>query len=213
MDSIISDIAYHDYVAMLSFIDSEWTKTKHKNKKELIDSFLYGQKQLTQICFDYGYDIIEKYEKFYKANNQLNFKGGKNRSPKEELKSYLYHSINYVSFGTLDNLSIMLFDDFDPIHHITSETRTTSENYNLAFCPVMKSLHLDRVDFDAWNINVYGLKNTNIHKFIKVFSELHTLPDNNNWKISPKKEITTEVILKGHNFKKSTLLLVFTKFK
>ena len=45
-----------------------------------------------------------------------------------------------MPFGHADDLSIVLLDDFDPVHCMTADIPTTEEDGCLAFCPKIKDL-------------------------------------------------------------------------
>jgi hypothetical protein len=149
MAKCLADVEYHPYVALLCYLDSEWSRKKPLTKEgssrgeELIDSLASKQKRFNDICAQYRSDISMNFAKFNKATQAFSNSSAPGGPLSAELASYLYEPLNYFTFGHSDNLSIVLLDDFDPVQHITSAVRTTIENIELAFCPKMKSLALE----------------------------------------------------------------------
>ncbi|MCX5638682.1 MAG: hypothetical protein NTX52_13480, partial [Planctomycetota bacterium] len=126
-------------------------------------------------------------------DNYKEFSQANNAERKESLAQYLFNPICFIPFGHADDLAIVLMDDFDPVHYLMAETRTTVEEVCLAFCPKL----------DSFCLQNYG----------STFCELHTL-------LGPKTRLPKKEMEKGlayrpvvHEFQETTPLLAFTKYK
>ena len=205
-NSLLSSLSYHDYIAMFCFWDSEWSKVRPvcDDKTEILKkSFYEKSKNIIKVCEEYKNNININFENYCKANHidEDTIKGGL-------VKKYLYNPINYVTFGHSDNLSIILLDDFDPVHHITSEQKTTIEDVNISFLPKICSLNLNLLDLNYYSdeIQNLGLENNknDIKKFANIFKDIHTLLLDGD---------IEEENIKQHKFQNFTPLLTFSKFK
>lgn len=184
-NSIISDIGYHDYIALLCYTDAEWTRREAVDGKEQNQRiFFQGFNQIIKKCCKYRNDIKRNHKLFNEANK-------KKMAKEEEISPYLFNPICYMPFGYADELSIILFDDFDPIHYLTADIETTEEDVCLAFCPKMK----DIIPVGSDNL----------------FCELHELLGGENAK--EPETIDGKYIPAAHEFMKQTPLLSFTKYK
>lgn len=177
--TLVSDIAYNDYVAVLGYMDAEWTRAEGTYKP-----FRRGCDDFISACLKYRSGIKDNYAAFCKANHI---------NQQKPLDSYLYNSACYIPFGHADGLIITLLDDFDPVHHITSQLKTTLEEVCLAFCPTLQSI---------------GVCNDK-----DIFRELHTLLNDNPANPECAGESCPSDSDKEHKFQKETPLLVFTKYR
>ncbi len=124
--TLVSNIAYNDYLAVVSYMDAEWTRAEGPYKP-----FRHGCDDFISACYKYGSDVKENYTAFCEANH-IN-----QQSP---LDNYLFNPVCYIPFGHADGLIITLLDDFDSAHHVIAEMRTTLEGVCLAFCPTLQSI-------------------------------------------------------------------------
>jgi hypothetical protein len=171
--TFVCDVGYNDYIAVIGCMDAEWTRAEGPNKP-----FRHGCGDFISACKQYGANVRGKYNLFCecKANHI---------SQPKPMDNYLFNPACYIPFGHADGLIITLLDDFDPVHHITAQLKTTLEEICLAFCPTLRSI---------------GVLNDK-----QIFCELHTLLDDNLGDLA-----NTDL---EHDFQKETPLLVFTKYK
>jgi hypothetical protein len=145
--TLVGNVAYNSYLAVIGYMDAEWTRAEG-----LYKPFCHGCDDFISACKKYGADVKEKYSLFCKANHI-------NQQVQKPLDNYLFNPACYVPFGHADGLVITLLDDFDPVHHITAQLKTTLEEICLAFCPTLQSI--------------------GVHNDKQIFCELHTLLNNN----------------------------------
>jgi len=129
---VISEVAYHDYVALLCFMDAEWSRRRPmwKDVKEDYSQFLRTERDFKDVCEGLRKRICKKHEEWYKANhNQKKPRSNDGMAP-EILKP-----ISYVSFGHADCLGIVLLDDLEAMHYITAKLAYSMEEVCLGFCP------------------------------------------------------------------------------
>lgn len=134
--AFLSDIAYHDYVALLCFTDAEWTRNRPRldDAKEDWSQFLKNERRFREVCEGLKGRIQCNHDLWHTANY-----GGK--PPSEEgIDAYILDPISFISFGHADGLSVVLLDDFDAMHYLTSQLPFTMEEVVLAFCPTLESL-------------------------------------------------------------------------
>jgi len=182
-DSIISGVGYHDYVVLLCYTDAEWTRREPvKGEKEARDLFFRGFGHITRKCQGYKNYVNSNCDKFA----DVGATGGL-----EHISRYLFNPMCYVPFGHADELSIVLFDDFDPVHYLTADIKTTEEDISLGLCPRMKDIEPDESK---------GL-----------FCELHTLLGGEGAK---EPSVTDgQYMPAAHRFLEQSPLLMFTKYK
>jgi len=129
--SLIGDLAYNDYVVLLCYMDAEWSMRRPLvESKSYLDLLLGRQEHFAAKCHKYRDGIEDNYKKFSQANG---LEQGDAVSP------YLFDPAFFIPFGHADDLAVVLLDDFDPVHYLTAETRTTLEEVCLAFSPKLDS--------------------------------------------------------------------------
>jgi hypothetical protein len=135
--SMLSHIAYHDYVMLLCYVKSEWIKNiQNCYERKSCESLLLSQYEFAKSCYRYSDGLTSNFKSFCKANQE--------KLTTDKLPApFLFNPIFYVPFGYGDNLAIVLLDDFDPVYRITSEVKTTLIEACLAFCPTVSSLCID----------------------------------------------------------------------
>jgi len=167
-------------------------------------SFYDKARFITERCYDYLRGLEKNYQKFCKANSM--------DIPPEKAAydHYYYNPVNYITFGHSDNLSIILLDDFDPVHHITAAPRTTIEDVILTFCPKIESLNLQESELANYKTIIEELGISKSHReifnYTKLFTELHS-------NIKNFQDFRSQIHINQHSFQDENPLLVFTKFK
>jgi len=182
--SILSDIAYHDYLVLVCYMDEEWSRRGADQKLEGHEPPTRGLQRFIEKCRVYRDGLNRNCAAFCRANHLKH---------EETVRSHLYNPISYFPFGHADSLGIVLLDDFDPVHYLTSDIRTTVEEVCLAVCPKLESFCPE---------NIRG-----------VCCELHDLLDGrakSQWREKQSRETYS---LLQHEFQDTTPLLVFTKYK
>lgn len=182
---MVGDIAYHDYLVLMCYMDAEWTR-----RRALLEdvcgnkNFLAGHGRFTTDCCKYRDKVNKNYRKFCGAHGA---------EPTDPIASYLFNPMCFLPFGHADDLAIVLLDDFDPVHHLTTQIETTVEEVCVGFCPKVESFFNDSSDSNL--------------------CDLHTM-------LGAEPQLPKEVTGDGstywpatHEFQKTTPLLVFTKFK
>lgn len=181
---LVSDVAYNDYLVLICYDDAEWTRRRvPAEKKNDPDFFLRNHQHFATNCCKYRDKVNRNYTKFCKATTT---------QPDGHLDSYLYNPLCFLSFGHADNLSIVMLDDFDPVHFLTVEARTGLEEVSIAFCPKAKTFRPSGADS---------------------ICDLHTLLGTNP--MMPMKSKGRDHIYSPahHSFQDTTPLLVFTRLK
>ena len=166
-------------------MDEEWSRREGiLGRQNVSVPNSRGIKQFISKCAKYRNDIDRNARDFTQAN----------RLRAEESVSvadYLFEPVCYLPFGHADSLSIVLLDDIDPIHYLTSDIRTTVEEVCLALCPKVESFYAGGTD--------------------GVLCDLHTLL---SIKTKPRRHKGGTVALSlEHPFQRATPLLIFSKLK
>jgi len=192
--SVLSELEYHDYVALLCSTDAEWSRRRPPADGPEgygFQPFHEAHERFTKDCLDYRVGVDGNYRAFLKANQGNDAKAD---DPNHRLRPYLFNPICFFPFGHADNQAIVLLDDFDPVHYLTEVAKTTVEEVGLAFCPKLSSI---------------GVKNNS-----KTFAELHSLL------LQPEAREPYEDSKRPgiwhppeHAFQEETPLLAFTRFK
>ena len=147
---LLSEIAYHDYVAMVCFLEnvgairlvqrqnasSISASHQNQNKRSIVDAFSKVSEDFTTACCDYRDRVNRNREGFNRANP------GERELP--EFARYLYNPACYGAFGRANAVGIVLLDDFDPMASITAEIASPIDQAALAFCPKMESQGFSR---------------------------------------------------------------------
>jgi len=135
--SLVAEIAYHDYVALFCAMDAEWSVRRRRQSEAPndVESLTWCLNDFAARCRKYSDDVRENYAKFCRGNQVKR---------QRDLAPYLFNPISLIPFGHADSLSIVLLDDFDPVHCLTCEIRTTLEEVSLGLCPKLESLDLHK---------------------------------------------------------------------
>lgn len=128
MDNIHRQIAgktqYSPYFACILGMDAEWTR---RRSDEMEAPYRAIQNQLSRLCNDYAIAIDK---------HQMNLHG----DPQGAMRSHLFNPVFYTPWGHADSQAIVLMDDFDAIHHITSCLDSSIEELSIGFCPQVSGL-------------------------------------------------------------------------
>lgn len=188
---ISASIAYNDYVALLcSMEDAGWTWRRPAVGDDTAVPPVRNHQDFARNCYDYGHSVEAHCRSFKAANND---------AVPDALPRHLYNPASFFVLGHPDDLAIVLLDDFDPVHHLTTSVSQTLEDVSLGFCPRLGDLVLGG-DTSA-------------------FCELHDLLDpeqNRCGQDGDPKEIRARVGDSApwvHRFQRVTPLLTFTKYK
>lgn len=125
-------VDYEPYVLTLFQTDAEWTRKRSKEG----DPFALARQVIDQGCIKYRLGVSERFErieKTWKLPDVLN----------EKLDECLYKPQHFSIFGMADQLSMVLFDDFDPCHAIAAEIETGLADLAIAMCPKIESTRLE----------------------------------------------------------------------
>ncbi len=135
--SMLSDLAYHDYIVLICSMDAEWSRRRFPpNDQSLITEeekkgFLKNQRDFYESCNKFKKGINENYSKFEDANRN---------SKNDQVADFIFNPINYFPLGDADDLSIVLLDDFDSVHRLTAEIETSVAELCIGFCPSIDSI-------------------------------------------------------------------------
>jgi hypothetical protein len=181
--TFLSDIAYHDYVLLVSKMDSEWgRRCKEGSDYPPMDN----HRQMRKACLDYGRGINRNYDLWRKGN-------GDSRPP-AYLKPYLYNPMGYFAIGHADDACLVLTDDDPSAHYLTMRVSRKIEDIWLADCPRMAELS-----------SAVGLKEV---AGPRLFWEPHELFDAEH---GPTLSADQEEGLRVHAVQRQAPFLVFTR--
>ncbi len=190
-DELKSDIGYHDYLALLCYTDAEWTRRKpHRIKNKRKTAFYNNFIHITDQCMQFRNGINKNHTDFLKTAKYVVPEEQKEMD--HDVSSYLYNPLCYVPFGHADELSIVLLDDFDPVHHVTTNIHTTMEEACIGFCPKMEHI-------------IPNMGNG-------LFSEFHSLFGQSSI-IKEPTLVDGKYTPAAHDLLTDTPLLIFTKYK
>jgi hypothetical protein len=113
-------LEYHDYLALTAGFDAEWTR---KTSPQGISEGTFTAR------FQRVFDEIDRI-----AGEQKRWLSADSAEQKAALR-HLYEPVHSLPVGHADALTLMLLDDFDPIHEFTARCSTTVEEIAVAFCP------------------------------------------------------------------------------
>ncbi len=121
-----SQIAYHDYLALVcSFDDSAWVRMGNATLNLVPNQF-------TNLCHKYFINL-EEARLAWIANN------GEGTGT-EPFASYLYNPACFLTFGHADSVGLVLIDEIEAMMAITSHSTSPVEQANLSYCPKLSSL-------------------------------------------------------------------------
>ena len=197
--SFTCNIGYHDYIALIAMMDADWSRRglQSDDPASKVPS-LANHRQFDIHCGGYRRRIVRAGEAWQDAVARgltaplaNGISGDIDAGHPEKLSSYLYAPASYSAVGDADDISIVLLDDFDAIHHLTSTASLKIENVSVGFCPRIADLGLEGTD--------------------DVFCELHELLDGDE---DPAAHLGGGDRAPGfHGFQGNMPLLVITKFK
>lgn len=113
-DKITPVLDFHPFVFLILGLDAEWTRK---------------QSWTNEPAFKRVFAEIDRIA--LAAKKKLN------PSP---LLDQLYKPVNYLPVGHADALSLVVLDDFEPLHEITAQATTTLEEVGVGFCPRIKPI-------------------------------------------------------------------------
>ena len=134
-EKLKSTISYHPHFALLLNLDTEWTQRRGKGIEE---PFLDVTARIKRLCAEYVSDL---------TRNDVTKKpltGTQAFAQNTNLPSYLYSPLFFVPWGPSDCQAIVLLDDFDAVHHLTSGLVTSIEEVSIGFCPIATSYSNNR---------------------------------------------------------------------
>ena len=184
--SILSDLAYHDYLALLCSSDAEWSRRRPEGDDSndyAFEPFLDSLVRFDEECREYASGVSLHFERFLDVECDC---------PQAPIADWLFNALSYIPFGHADTLSVVLLDDVDPVHYLTAAAETAIEEVSLAFCPKLESLGVRQDD--------------------GAFCELHTLLGRREPPRRRGKGMARAETLE-HDFQRDLPLAVFTKYK
>jgi hypothetical protein len=143
---MLSDISYHGYVAMISLLDSAWSREwlPGIGSTDFIHRYISAQDNLRKKCDEYSNKIQKNYNRYQEANRRFEstLANGVSAAQNESLDCYLYKPLFYLPFGHhADIIAITILDDFDAFQHLTViGDQCTVERIEMGFCPTCDSL-------------------------------------------------------------------------
>ena len=146
-NTLLSDVAYHDYAMLMVYTDAEWSR-RRMSKEKFPDSVRENAKIFDGVCKEYRNEICENFKQYTNANQKA-------LGANDELASYLYSPLSYVPFGHADDFSFVLIDDLHPIQHLTADIPRTIEDIVLALCP--KADTIKSKDADSLVVDMHEL--------------------------------------------------------
>jgi hypothetical protein len=198
---ILSDVSYHDYILLICATDAEWSRRGFSGEKNFEDCFNNGFKEITTNSWKYRCNIDRNHTNWLKANNKY-WKDKDSiqvKNYQEPIQNYLYNPICYTPFGHINDLSLILLDDCDPVSYLTAANRTMEEEICFALCPKMKDIVSDN--------------SNNIFCDLDKLLELNSALKKGRVNIPKSKDDDKTYEMVDHKFQKSLPLLFFTKFK
>lgn len=115
---------YEPYVLTVFQTDAEWTR----NRSQGNDPFRTVRDDIDDSCRKYRDRVAENFQRLQKSwelSSEL----------RKELDPTLFTAHHFSIFGIADQLSMALFDDFDPCHAIAAEMKTGLADLTIAMCP------------------------------------------------------------------------------
>ena len=184
--SLCPGIAYHDYLVLTCCMDEEWSmRGADSDREDRSEMLLRGWQLFAAKCRKYRAGIDKNYRAFCSGNGTR---------ATDFVSTYLFDPLIYKPLGHSDSMGIVLLDDFDPVHFLTSDIRTTVEEVSLGLCPVVESF----CPTDARSVVL----------------DFHTLLSAGGQSLTaPKGKRRARRRCAAHAFQAVTPLLVFTKYK
>lgn len=130
--SILSGITYHDYCALICYLDSEWALRTGYSGADNAELHLRVARDFTEVCLRYWQRVDGSRLGFYRENGQ--------ETEQKGLDQFLFNPACCISFGHADDVAVVLTDGFDPMISITGDIKSSVEQACLAFCPTLDSL-------------------------------------------------------------------------
>ena len=132
-------IRYHDYLALTLGLDAEWTripalKSGH-GEQFLLKKFRSAFNKIDHIASDLkrehlGADLSASTYKLEDGNTSNDSCGDETN-----IDELLYRPVHCLPIGHADMLTMLLLDDFEPIHQLTARCHTTVEEIGVSLCP------------------------------------------------------------------------------
>lgn len=169
------DIGYHNYVAMVTFLEEPHAVRLTGGRSELT---IHDQirRDFTRSCGRYRQEIVARAHDYWRVNveaavsaaataaaaarNLAANASGSNaaeaaraaeaaevqaaeaaeaadaaKKAPRGIDPYLFNPAHWMAFGRSDALSVVLFDDFDPMISVMAEIKSPIDQATLAFCP------------------------------------------------------------------------------
>lgn len=185
--SIAGDISYHDYLAMLCFVDAA-CKIEHPQQGPH-GLLLQAHHDFANRCSIYRDGIDSNYDKY------CNTKTKKEYEKDDKVESFLFNPLCYQAIDRACNLDVVLLDDTDAAQHLAAVSEINIEDVYLAFCPELKSLQVE----NPWGV---------LCEFKDIFAK-------NSQGLEGQKKDTESKYFKPalHEFQKAHPLLAFTRYK
>jgi len=136
--SLLPDIRYHDYAALIAHIDAE--QYRHVPQSEG-GVFQQGCFSVADHCGRFRSELEKMAVEFARLNE---FYASDGKPPRDqcELPNFLYNPASFVTFGTTDNLCLVAVDDFDLAVDLSLDSTLGLDQTTVAFCPKLSSLGL-----------------------------------------------------------------------
>jgi len=204
--SISSDISYHDYILLISLLDSGLEEKIPPKKFYKGRLCLKASSQFKKLCYEYFRGLRGGFNDYNKYNSKFAIDGKKESA---YFDNYLYNPICNISFGHTQDLILTLIDDFTPLESLTSDIQTAVIKTSIGFCPKIQSLNLDSLYAEI-------LDKGDSESYLKdIFCDIHTLIDDKNIleksKSNENGDLKFDPII--HSFQNQMPLVSFTKFK
>ena len=182
-NTLLSDVAYHDYAMLLVYADAEWTRNR-ADRASFNENFLRGANSITNICWRYRRVMEANWLAYSKANGI--------RDVQFPMEPFIYSPVCYTPFGHADDFSFVLLDDFHPVQRLTADIPTVAEDVVLALCPKADTIGEHSAD--------------------SLLADIHELIDGVP-RTSVASDGSIRYLASKHGFQEKMPLLTFSRFK
>lgn len=217
----LSNIAYHDQVAMLTFLEESpavrLTQRPGRGKgrhpeRSVHRLHMQVSRDFTTACCKYRANIERNRQAFNQLNRAQRGPSGWTEAP--PLAPYLYNPATWVAFGRADAFAIVLLDDVDPMISIMADIKSPIDQATLAFCPKMASLAIPRPRSDI-PCPFCDLNELFDGPLPRPEQPPHRRPRQRQAARADQPAATEQVVYapSSHSFQRKTPLLAITRFK